>query len=193
MEITAGIRGDLSPRLVTELAGYRHKVFVETLGWQLQCQNGLEFDQFDRADTLYVVARDEDGQITGCARLLPTTQPYLLGDVFPQLLTGCPVPCSPDVWELSRFAALDFNGSAGVVAGQFSSPIAVGLLRAALQCAADRGATRLITVSPLAVERLLRKAGFHAQRAGAPTRINGQALFACWIPCDGDIQTNYRH
>ncbi len=187
MEIMAGFSSRFSRDLVNEVAVYRHKVFVETLGWDLKCENALEFDQFDHEDTLYVAARDEGGRINGCARLLPTTGAYLLGDVFPQLLNGLPIPCSPDVWELSRFAAVDFASGTGSASGQFSSPIAVGLLQASIEIAARHGAKRLITVSPLGIERLLRKAGFHAYRAGPPVIVDGHPLFACWIPCDENV------
>ncbi len=37
---------------MTNVARYRHKVFVERLGWQLRCENALEYDQFDRHDTV---------------------------------------------------------------------------------------------------------------------------------------------
>jgi N-acyl-L-homoserine lactone synthetase len=39
----------------------------------------------------------------------------------------------------------------------------------------------LITVSPLGIERLIRRLGIRAERAGAPKMIGGQAMFACWI------------
>jgi N-acyl-L-homoserine lactone synthetase len=65
--------------------------------------------------------------------------------------------------------------------GQMSSPIAVALLRGAIQVAARLGAKRLITVSPIGVERLLRAAGFRAHRAGPPMVVGGHPLFACWI------------
>lgn len=166
---------------MTGVARYRHKVFVETLGWQLQCQNGLEYDQFDRDDTVYVVAQNAAEQIVGTARLLPTNRPYLLGEVFPQLMNGLAVPDSAEVWELSRFAAVDFNAATSSALAQFSSPIAVGLLRTALTHAASLGAKQLITVSPLGIERLLRKAGFRAHRAGPPMLVDGSPIFACWI------------
>jgi len=171
----------LPTQLFGRLASYRHKVFVERLGWQLKAENGLEFDQFDRPDTVYVIARDEDDDVIGCARLLPTTRPYLLGEVFPELLNGLPPPASPEVWELSRFAAVDFNAAPSSPLGQFSSPIAVGLLRASIACAGEHGAKQLITVSPLGVERLLRKAGFEARRAGPPIIVDGHPVFACLI------------
>ncbi|HJW10614.1 MAG TPA: acyl-homoserine-lactone synthase, partial [Albitalea sp.] len=126
----------------------------------------------------------ESGDVAGSARLLPTTRPYLLGDVFPQLLHGQPVPATSAIWELSRFAAVDFSAAKTSALSQFSSPVAVGLLRAAMRCAAERGAERLITVSPLGIERLLRRYGFRAHRAAPPLIVDGHPLFACLIELD---------
>ncbi|MDZ7584524.1 MAG: acyl-homoserine-lactone synthase [Thiobacillus sp.] len=181
MRIFSGTQSELQPGLVTGVAHYRHKVFVQKLGWQLQCENALEYDQFDRDDTVYVVAQNDAEEIIGTARLLPTTRPYLLGEVFPQLLNGLPPPASAEIWELSRFAAVDFNAPTTSSLGQFSSPIAVDLLRASLKSASAHGAKQLITVSPLGVERLLRSAGVSAHRAGPPMMVDGSPIFACWI------------
>ncbi|VTU40817.1 Isovaleryl-homoserine lactone synthase [Variovorax sp. PBS-H4] len=179
MEFTTGTSHDLPEEVLVGLARYRHKVFVETLGWDLSTQAGLELDQFDRPDTLYVAARDK-GRYIGVARLLPTVRPYLLGEVFPQLMGDAPPPQSAEVWELSRFAAIDFHSN--VLSGPFSSPTTVGLLKAVQSCALRHGASRLITtLSSPGIERLLQKLGFLAYRAGPPQIINGHPLFACWI------------
>jgi N-acyl-L-homoserine lactone synthetase len=167
------------------MARYRHRVFVEMLGWPLQTrEQGLEFDQFDREDTMYVVARDACDDVVGTARLLPTTRPYLLRELFPQLLHGQPMPSTPRIWELSRFAAVDFGAANTTPMAQLSSPVAVGLLRETMRVAAAFGAERLITVSPLGVERLLRQAGFRAHRAAPPVLVDGHPVFACWIDLD---------
>ncbi len=181
MNVTSGKTGALSDKLMNQLASYRYKVFIETLGWELETKNAQELDQFDRDDTVYVVSQDDQGRVNGCARLLPTSRPYLLGDVFPQLMNGLALPACDDVWELSRFAAVDFNNQTMSALAQFSSPIAVQLLRESIACAAAHGAKRLITVSPIGIERLLRRAGFHAHRAGPPMIIDGHPIFACWI------------
>ncbi|WP_302050577.1 acyl-homoserine-lactone synthase [Methylobacter tundripaludum] len=181
IHVVTGRQEELPHGLYSKVAHYRHKVFVERLGWQLQTFNYAEQDQFDRFDTVYVISRDERGNISGCARLLPTTQPYLLGDVFPQLLNGMPPPNSPDVWELSRFAAVDFNAKTSCALGQFSSPITITLLQEAIAYAASQGAKRVITVSPVGVERLLKRTGFHSHRAGPPMVVDGHPIFACWI------------
>ncbi len=185
MEITAGFTARTDRELVRRVARYRRKVFVDGLSWPLQTLNGLELDQFDDDHTVYVAALDASGEVAGCARLLPTTRPYLLSEVFPQLMRGQPLPRAPQIWELSRFAAVDIHTQPDTLRqrGPFSSPVAVDLLRASLACAQKQRAHQLITVSPVAVERLLRSAGFRARRAAAPVRVNGHWLFACLIDC----------
>lgn len=179
MQVISGSAETLPNNLYARVASYRHQVFVEKLGWPLHTENGMESDQFDRPDTVYVVAQDGDGHIIGCARLLPTTGPYLLGEVFPQLLNGLPPPCSPDVWELSRFAAVD---RANTSTNYKSTTLAVRLLEQSMARAATHGAKKLIIVTALAVERILRRNGFQSHRAGPPMMVNdGQIIVACWI------------
>jgi acyl homoserine lactone synthase len=180
MQTIFGKSNTFSPELEVAIAEYRHKIFIERLGWPLPVENGMERDQFDHPDTLYVVAHEPDGKICGCARLLPTTEPYLLSEIFPHLLAGTPVPNAHDIWELSRFAAasIDPNSTIDPAVNTRS------LLAAAVKSAAEQGAKRLITVSPLGIERLLHRMGVHAHRAGPPSLADGKPIFACWIEID---------
>ncbi|NER60710.1 GNAT family N-acetyltransferase, partial [Pseudomonas sp. MAFF212428] len=109
MDIVVGKKKDLDRAQLAALGRYRYRVFVGALGWELACEPDAEIDQFDHEDALYLLAQDTSGEVVGCARLLPTVQPYLLGEVFPQLLGGERPPAAVDTWELSRFAALDLN------------------------------------------------------------------------------------
>ncbi|MFE8071756.1 acyl-homoserine-lactone synthase [Marinobacteraceae bacterium S3BR75-40.1] len=186
MHFITGTAETLSSEMNQQLGQYRHKVFIEHLGWQLDTPEGIERDQFDTHRAVYVVSKDGEGQINGCARLLPTTEPYLLADVFPELLNGLEPPSREDVWELSRFAAVDFEDRPTSKPGQFSSKTAVELLFACVRCAREQGAKRLLTVSPLGVERLLRRTGLKSHRAGPPMVIDGYPLFACWINLEDD-------
>lgn len=173
------------PRFLYEALGrYRYRVFVERLGWHLDTLHGIERDQFDRLDTVHVIAWDEDHGIVGCARLLPTTGPYPLGEVFPQLMDGLLPPCTPDVWELSRFAAVDLRTWRTGISVQKPSALAVDILQRSANYVTSRGGKRLLTVSPLAMERLLGKTGFRIQRAGSPMLVDGKLTFACWIELD---------
>jgi acyl homoserine lactone synthase len=96
----------ISAALRAAVGRYRYRVFVESLKWELPCQPGFEQDEFDRAGATHLVAMDAEAEVVGYSRLLPTTGPYLLETHFPHLLNGLPAPCTPRVWELSRFAAM---------------------------------------------------------------------------------------
>jgi acyl homoserine lactone synthase len=178
--------GQLPEDLGAALAHYRHRVFVEQLGWRLPCADGrVERDQYDRDDTIYIVAHDESGAICGCARLLPTTQPYLLQEIFPSLLAdGMEPPRATAVWELSRFAASMTDGMAQEEAGAWAVR---PMLASVVECAVKRGARQLIGVTFLSMERLFRRIGVHAHRAGPAQRVDGRMVVACWI--DLDVQT----
>jgi N-acyl-L-homoserine lactone synthetase len=168
--------------MYARIAGYRHKVFVERLGWQLAGTDDQELDQFDRSDTVYVVAEDDADNVFGCARILPTTQPYLLGEVFPHLMNGGAPPCDPEVWELSRFACMDLKQRGSFISlAQFSESETATFMHAVMRCAANHGARRLITVTWIGIERLIRRLGIKAHRAGPPVLLDGQHIFACWI------------
>jgi acyl homoserine lactone synthase len=176
--------GRLPEGVGSALAQYRHQIFVEQLGWRLPlADDGFERDQYDRDDTVYVVARDERGSICGCARLLPTTLPYLLKDVFPFLIAGrASAPQSPDVWELSRFAVS--RRAVGHSGGSGGSWDFRPMLASVVRCAAQLGARRLIGVTYLSMERLFRRIGVHAHRAGPAQSIDGAMVVACWIDID---------
>lgn len=189
MDYLYGHASDMSHDIRTRFFNYRYKVFVERLGWELDTPFGHEADQFDHSGTVYVIARNAFGEVAGCARLLPTTTPYLLEQVFPQLLNGMPPPKSSLIWELSRFTTCDLNdNSPSNGHDQFSAELTIELLHKTIECARSFGAERIISVSPLGVERLLRKAGFDAHRAGPPMIIDGYPLFACWIELKNKIQ-----
>lgn len=85
MQTSVHEAGRLPSHIAADLGSYRYRVFVEQLGWKLPSEDEkFERDQYDRDDTVYVLGRDANGEICGCARLLPTTRPYLLQEVFPQ-------------------------------------------------------------------------------------------------------------
>jgi N-acyl-L-homoserine lactone synthetase len=183
LTILTGTTRQLQTHVETDLAAYRYKVFVEHLGWDLPiAEQGLERDQFDRPDTIYIVARKPDGSICGCARLLPTEQAYLLSTIFPGLLGNQAPPRAPDIWELSRYTTQ-------VVGDDAASPEQAKerfrlLLKAVVEAALANGARRLISFGFVGVERLARSFGIHVHRAGAPQAVAGKAVVAFWVELD---------
>src|SRR5262249_34817304 len=70
----------------------RYRVFHERLRWQVQTRNGYEIDEFDDGRSLYMLASPSPGITLGGWRLRPTTSPYMLDSVFPELLDGQDAP-----------------------------------------------------------------------------------------------------
>ena len=88
--------------LLAQMYQERKRVFIDLLRWDLPALDGrYEVDQFDTPSTIYLIIAGTDGKHLGSLRLLPTTQPHVLGDVFPGLCDLGP-PSAPDVWEISR-------------------------------------------------------------------------------------------
>ena len=146
----------------------RHEVFKERLDWEVGSVGGKERDMFDDLDPVYIVCEHE-GQVLGSWRLLPTVGPYMLKDVFPELLYGMPAPEASDVWEISRFAVskrIAGNESLGTI-----KMVTNLLLEQLFDFAARRKISRIVAVADLRFERILKRAGLLTQRFGPPMQI----------------------
>lgn len=91
-----------NPTLVRKIFQFRHAVFVEECGWDLQSQNGRERDEFDGPTTVHM-ALLFDNVIVGSFRANCTIDPYLCEIVFAKLAESRPYPKQADIWEISRF------------------------------------------------------------------------------------------
>jgi N-acyl-L-homoserine lactone synthetase len=146
----------------------RHEVFKERLDWEVGTSAGKERDMFDDLDPVYIVC-EHGGEVLGSWRLLPTTGPYMLKDVFPELLYGQAAPQAPDVWEISRFAVskkVVGNESLGTI-----KAVTNLLLEQLFTFAARRNISRIVAVADVRFERILKRAGLLTQRYGAPMQI----------------------
>lgn len=86
-----------------EMYRQRKTVFVDRAGWKIPAVADQEVDCYDREDTIYLIAKEElGGPLLASVRLLPTTRPHLMGDLFPAACRDA-LPRGPTVWEVSRF------------------------------------------------------------------------------------------
>src|SRR3546814_6225519 len=67
-------------------------------------------DQFDNADTIYLIVADDDGGHAASIRLFPSTRPHMLGTLFQHL---CPfgVPVGDTTWESTRLCLPQRHGA----------------------------------------------------------------------------------
>lgn len=90
--VTIARRNDLTSSVLDSLHSFRGEVFVGRLRWELPLLDGVERDEFDGEDTVYLAVCDDAEQVTACARLLPTvTGPHMLPELFPELLGDQPI------------------------------------------------------------------------------------------------------
>jgi len=182
-EIVVTYPGDrqLDFRTLASMYRLRHAVFHDRLGWDVTSDNGMEYDEFDDLKPVYILARSERGTVEGCWRLLPSTGPYMLKDVFPQLLDGATAPRGSDVWEMSRFAV---SAEQADGAGYGFSDIALRMMQTSVRFAQKNGIRRYVTVTSVSLERLLRKQGINISRIGPVLRIGRVLTVACALEVD---------
>jgi len=81
----------------------RHRAFTERQEYQTFTLRGLEYDRYDTPASTYLLWRDEENIVRGSSRLNPTDRPYMLGELWPEMVTRKPLPSSWSVWEGTRF------------------------------------------------------------------------------------------
>ena len=177
--VAMGSCWQLSSRVLNLMHAFRHEVFVKRLKWALPLVNGVERDQYDTPDTMYVVVSAAPDRVTACARLVPTTGAYMLPDLFPQLLGDSLPPQDPTIWELSRFATSVRESREGRVLS-LSKPT-MDLLDLIFGFARRHDIARLIFVTSLQIERLMLRAGISVHRMAAPAVVDGHLSVALFI------------
>lgn len=152
--------GSEADRYSDELIGsfrLRHRVFKERMRWKVTSQDGLERDNFDALNPVYFTSMNEDGEVDGTWRLLPTTGPHMLRDVFRQLLEGRPVPNSPMVWEMSRLALNYDQPVDGAPQGEGGRCTIAILFSAALEFCWMKGIRELVVVHDVRMARITQR------------------------------------
>lgn len=105
LKLIEGSCASFFPREIDSMFRNRAEAFSDRLGWEVVVKDGYERDRFDDANPLYLVSVDPDTEAYwGSLRLLPTTGPNMLRDVFAQLLDGDFIE-SATIWESSRICA----------------------------------------------------------------------------------------
>lgn len=158
-----------------DFLGLRKRFFVDQLGWKIPHDDDVEMDQYDNPKAYYsLVLRGE--KVVGGARVMATTaqwgaHTYMLRDAVAGKLIGIPADILPEagatanVWEVTRVVISD-----EVVTQEDRSQCLSMMLDGAIGVAKARGATELMSLSPVAMARTLRKLGFDAHRIGEPYR-----------------------
>lgn len=157
---------------LAEMHRQRKQVFMDELGWPLDEIAGMELDRFDCPEAIYLIETKPCGAITGSARLLPTTRPHLLSDVFPNLCNA-PVPSGADVWEATRFCP-----APEIAKGAPRRALLMRIIAAIIETALLFGIDRVTFVASRALTPLATQAGWRVTALGAAQRVGRDRLQA---------------
>ncbi len=177
LHIRIAARRAFKSRDLWEMHKLRAKVFKGRLGWEVPILSGMEIDGYDALEPLYMMIREPGGgALRGCWRLLPTEGPYMLKDSFSELLHGQQAPQHARIWELSRFAIeTEGNTCFGF------SDITLQSIGEIISHGYHSGIDQYVTVTTVAIERLLRRAGVVTSRFGQPLQIGVEKAVALYV------------
>src|SRR3546814_12561947 len=123
--------------------------------------------------------------------MLPTTGPYMLRDVFPQLLDGLPPPCGPRIWEGSRFAVdCDYDGSKTSLAAL--NRTTAETFCAVVELSLALGAEEVVTVYDARIARLLRALGVTTTWRSTPLQRGSPLAMAGRLHSSADVLDSIR-
>lgn len=181
IRVVEGVDRGRHPELIDQMFRMRASVFADRLGWDVSVKDGREIDRFDLdEDPLYLLSVDAcTGQLQGAVRLLPTTGPNMLGDVF-SVLVGENQVRSPLIWESSRFA---INPAMGLGASRDDanhsvSRTTIELLCGIVEVCQYAGIQSVVSVYDARMARIFRAADCPAEVIGTPTRIGKVMTYA---------------
>ena len=180
--LVVGATNPNARELLAKMFRQRHQVFVEEKGWKLKSYNGLEFDNYDTDETVYIMALTPEGEMVASMRMLRTDKPHMMADVFADMCEGG-VPRRADVWELTRGAL-----TKGLRATGYWSRMQCGLIEAALLWGVNKG-TGIYTVDYVTA---LNRAGWDGRPMGQPRMMDGEPYVACECNLTGAVLARTR-
>lgn len=154
----------------------RRQIFVDQMGWEIPSDDEVEFDEYDRPDTSYIVCH-EGKKIFGSIRIAPMDSRWgayssMIGDAAAGLLDGIPrdlvedfVP-APNMFEATRFFVVGDRLSERTRAQKM-------LFEAAMKEMERRGGDTLLSISPLAMLKLINRAGLRSRQEGKTIYYDG--------------------
>lgn len=170
----------------------RKRVFHDRLGWDVSIRDGMEMDLFDDLDPAHVIAVDDEGEVVGCMRLLQTTGPHMLSDVFSSLLDGEPPLRSSTIWEATRFC-VDTKRLTGGRGSNSIAYVTSEVMIGAFEYAQRAGVTDAVAVIDPVMNRVMQRSG-NAPHGylGSPKDMGKVWAMAALMDCSDERITRIR-
>jgi acyl homoserine lactone synthase len=165
------------PELIDEMHRLRKQVFHDRLGWEVPVKGNWEIDEFDDEDPLYLLSVNDAGALQASLRLLPTTGPNMLRDVFSEITRDCGPVENPQVWESSRFC-VRISGERDQRETASISKATVELIAGMGEVGLLAGLNHIVTVYDAFLRRIIRQTGCSESLVGQPVRFGRVQTYA---------------
>ena len=173
---------DAHAHILDAMHQLRAKVFKGRMAWDVESVDGREADRFDDLNPTYILARNDEGRLAGCARLLPAMGPTMLAEMFPDLVASGFLNPHAAMIESSRFC-VDTTLAEGRAGGSLHEAT-LTLFAGIIEWSIANGYTEIITGTDLRVERILKRAGWPMQRLGEPRSMGETTAVAGSLSAD---------
>lgn len=161
----------------------RKKVFADKLGWKVSVSGQRERDRYDDLNPAYLLWCDEEKErLFGAIRLMPTTGPTLLYDVFRGTFPDACDLVAPGIWEGTRM----YIDEDAIAADMRPDRAFCLLLLALCEVALDSGIHTMISNYESHMKRVYQKAGAELDELG---RSDGYGRFPV---CCGAFEVSNR-
>ena len=156
--------------LMDQMYQMRARVFRDRLRWDVRVVEGRERDKYDDEGPVYVIYTDDRvREVKGSLRLLPTTGPTLLADIFSDTLPAGVHLSAPTIWECTRLCLDDRLLASGHQLLLDSTALIAGLGEVAMRA----GIETILGNFDSSMLRLYRQIGCEVEVLGSTLRYGG--------------------
>lgn len=160
----------------------RKRVFVDWLKWGVPVVDDIyEIDQYDTDDAVYIVsAEPETGRHLASFRLMPSTKPHMLQEIFPMLCEGG-APVGRDIWEMTRICL-----SPSLPRKEAQRNLGLAWL-GTIEFCLPRGITTITGLTHVMFISSFLAAGIDLEPLGPPKDFNGTQYGAIRVPISKEL------
>lgn len=178
--------------LINQFFALRKRVFFDQLEWNVPVSGDIEKDEYDEIGATYLIwCSDDLSTVYGGLRLLPTSGPTLLHDVFHATHGKNPNLARPDVWEGTRMCVDEIAIRRDL--GGVDPAKAFNLLFVALcEMAVDLGVSRLVSNFEACMARVYRRAGLKFDMHGCAQEYGRRPVYCASFEVSRDILDGLR-
>jgi acyl homoserine lactone synthase len=165
------------PALFDQMFRQRALTFKQRLGWDVTVTDGWETDAFDELDPLYVMSVTPDRtQLLGSARLLPTSGPHMMSEVFGPHFGPDATLRTPLIWEITRFCTDEAAKTTSTPSGlNFTT---LELLAGVCELGMANGISHVTAVFDPLMGRIYRRAGLRTTMLGKSSSLGAGTVYA---------------